>query len=120
MWAAALIVLAVTGLSTNVVDLGVFWRSYVLDITGPAWTYILVRLRYTRWSETAWSRFFTPTRTVLICGAACFAIEGMQALAWYDATPDPWDLVAYLSLLVPLHLVDARAVRRARSEGTGA
>jgi len=100
------VVLAVTGLSTNWLDLGSFWRGYVLDMTGPAWTYILVRGLYTRWADNAWTRFFTPGRTVLLLLAGAFAVEGMQFLQWYDSTFDPWDLAAYVSVLVPIYLVD--------------
>ena len=114
-WAATLVVLAVTGLSTNWLDLGSFWRGYVLDMTGPAWTYILVRGLYTGWADNAWTRFFTPGRTVLLLLAGAFAVEGMQFLQWYDSTFDPWDLVAYVSLLVPVYLVDRWWRRQSRS-----
>lgn len=113
-WAGALVLLAATGLSTNLVDLGPFWRGYVLDMTGPAWTYILARLRYTRWVDNAWTRWFTPDRTFLLAVGACFLIEGIQYLDLYDATFDPLDLVAYLSLLTPAWLLDRTAVRGAK------
>lgn len=107
-WAATLVILVTAGLSTSWIDLGAFWRSYVLDMVGPAWSYILVRGLYTRWADNAWTRFFTPGRTVLLVGTAAFGIEAMQYLELYEATFDPWDLVAYLSLLVPAFLVDRR------------
>lgn len=100
-------------MSTTWIDGGPFWRGYVLDMTGPAWSYILVRLRYTRWVDHRWTRFFTPNRTVLLVLGSCFAIEGAQYLRLYDATFDPWDLAAYASLLVPAYLVDRVSMRRA-------
>lgn len=112
-WALALVILTATGLSTHWLRLGDFWTGYVLDITGPAWTYVLVRGLYTRWADNRWTRFFTPNKTVLVIGGAAFAIEAMQYLALYDSTFDPWDLVAYASLLVPIFLVDRWCLRRA-------
>jgi len=111
-WAAGLVLLLAGGLSTSWLDLGAFWRGYVLDVTGPAWTYILVRGRFTRWAANAWTRFFTPTRTLATILVACFGIEGAQYLEWYEATFDRWDFVAYVSLLLPIFLVDVSTRRR--------
>jgi len=105
-WAAGLVILGVTGLATNWLDLGSFWKGYVLDITGPAWNYILFRGRFTSKVDNRWTRFFTPKRTVVIFIAVCIVIEGMQYLKLYDATFDPWDFVAYISVLVPLFKLD--------------
>lgn len=112
-WAVTLVILAATGLATNWLRLGDFWTGYVLDMTGPAWTYILVRGLYTGWADNRWTRFFTPVRTVVLLGCAAFAIEGMQYLGLYESTFDPWDLAAYAALLVPVFLVDRWLVRRA-------
>jgi hypothetical protein len=57
-WAIALVVLGSTALATNWIDLGSFWKGYVLDMTGPAWNYILFRGLYTSRKDNAWSRFF--------------------------------------------------------------
>jgi hypothetical protein len=38
--------------------------------------------------------------------AASFAIEGIQYLELYEATFDPWDFAAYISILIPLWIVD--------------
>ena len=106
-WAGALIVLCSTGLSTIWVDLGAFWKGYVLDMTGPAWNYIIFRGLYTSWADNAWTRFFTPLRTFLIFVLVCFGIEAMQYYKIYDSTFDPWDLLAYVSILVPLFIIDS-------------
>lgn len=98
--------LCATGLATNWIDLGTFWRGYVLDMTGPAWNYILFRGRFTARSDNTWTRFFTPCNTVVILIAVCFGIEVAQYFALYEATFDPWDFVAYVSILVPLFLLD--------------
>lgn len=105
-WALTLVVLGVTGVSTTFVSLGAFWDGYVLDMTGPAWNYILFRRLFHGWSDDVWTRFFTPLRTLVIFVFVAFGIEFIQYLELYDSTFDPWDLLAYVSLLVPLSLVD--------------
>lgn len=110
-WAAATVVLCLTGLSTSWIDLGAFWKSYVLDITGPAWNYILFRGLFTEWRENSWTRFFTPVRTYTIFILVCFGIETAQGLGWYDSTFDPLDYPAYLSLLTILFMLDFRQSR---------
>ena len=106
LWAAGLILLCATGLATIWIDLGTFWKGYVLDMTGPAWNYILFRGRYRGFVDNAWTRFFTPLNTVLIFIGVCFAIEGAQYFDLYEATFDPWDFLAYVSILVPLFITD--------------
>jgi hypothetical protein len=109
-WAAALVLLCATGLATIWMDGGAFWKGYVLDMTGPAWSYILFRGRFTAKAENRWTGFFVPWRTVLILVAVCLGIEGAQYLQLYDATFDPWDILAYVSILVPLFLLDQMTV----------
>ncbi len=75
-------------------------------MTGPAWSYILFRGRFTAKKDNWWTRFFTPIRTVIIFIAVCFGIEAAQYFHLYDATFDPWDFLAYVSLLIPLFLLD--------------
>jgi len=101
-----MLVLGVTGLATVWVDLGTFWKGYVLDMTGPAWNYILFRGLYTGYSENAWRRFFTPRRTLLVFAGVCVGIEGAQYFKLYDATFDPLDFLAYGSILIPLYFLD--------------
>jgi len=107
-WAGAMVIFTLTALSTNWLDWGPFWKGYVLDIFGPAWNYILFRNLFTAYRNTRWTRFFTPWRTLIICVLVLFAIEGAQYLEWYDSTFDPWDFVAYVSLIVPLFVIDLR------------
>ena len=107
-WAIALVVLAGTGLATVWIDLGAFWKGYVLDMAGPAWNYILFRGLFTSYTNNAWTRFFTPKRTLIIFLLVCFCIETMQLFNVYDATFDVWDLLAYVSILIPLFLIDLK------------
>ncbi len=106
-WALGLIVLCATGLSTIWFDLGVFWKGYVLDIVGPAWNYILFRGLFTSYTENRWTRFFTPNRTLFIFLFVCVGIESAQYLELYESTYDPWDFLAYGSILIPLYLLDS-------------
>ena len=105
-WAAAMVILGITGLGTIWIDLGAFWKGYVLDMVGPAWNYILFRGLFTGYRETSWTRFFTPSRTLGIFLLVCFCIEGAQYMVWYDATFDPFDFLAYISFLIPLYILD--------------
>ncbi len=61
-WAAVLLVLGSVGLATCFLPAPGFRSSYVLDIVGPAWNYILLRGLFTN-KPTPWSRFFTPNVT---------------------------------------------------------
>lgn len=105
-WAAGLFLLVVCGVSTIWLDLGAFSKSYVVDMTGPAWNYILFRGRFTTQADNAWTRFFTPVKTFTIFVLVCFGIEAAQYLGLYDSTYDSWDLLAYVSILTPLFLLD--------------
>lgn len=111
-WAMTLVVLGAAGLATNWIDLGDFWKGYVLDMTGPAWNYILFRGLFTKRSNNAWTRFFTPARTFFIFLLVCFGIEMAQYFQLYEATYDPWDFLAYISLLLPLFILDLRQNRK--------
>ena len=106
-WAAAMVVLGGAGLATNWIDLGTFWKGYVLDITGPAWNYILFRGLFTAYRDNAWTRFFTPKKTLIIFLLVCAGIESAQYFNLYDATYDPWDFLAYVTILIPLFLLDS-------------
>jgi hypothetical protein len=111
-WAIALVILGGVGLATIWLDLGDFWKGYVLDMTGPSWNYILFRGLYTSYSENKWTRFFTPNKTIIIFLIVCFGIEGAQYLNLYKSTFDPWDFVAYISILIPLFLLDSNIANK--------
>lgn len=110
-WAVALIVFGIIGIATTWVDLGSFWKGYLLDITGPAWNYILFRGLFTYKADNIWTRFFTPKKTLFIFLLVCFGIESAQYFNIYEATYDPWDLLAYISLLIPLFIIDSRQLK---------
>jgi len=106
-WAIGIVVLGGTGLATIWIDLGAFWKGYVLDMTGPAWNYILFRGLYTSYSDNAWYRFFTPKKTLFIFLFVCAAIEVAQYFKLYESTYDPLDFLSYVSFLIPLFLLDS-------------
>ena len=110
-WAITLLLLCGTGISTVWFDLGDFWKGYVLDMTGPAWNYILFRGLFTAKADNAWTRFFTPINTLIIFLFVCFTIESLQFFKVYDATFDPWDFPAYISILIPLFLIDLKQTK---------
>jgi hypothetical protein len=115
-WAAASVIFGATALSAIWFDLGNFFSGYVLDIMGPAWNYILFRGLFTTKADNRWTRFFTPTRTLLIFVFVCFGIETLQYSGVYNSTFDPWDLLAYVSLLFPLFILDSLQQKKARGE----
>lgn len=106
--------LGVMGLSTIWIDLGDFWKGYVLDMTGPAWNYILFRGLFTAKTDNAWTRFFTPARTLIIFLLVCFGIETMQYFEIYNSTFDPLDLLAYCSILIPLFFIDVGLIKQSK------
>ena len=111
-WAVGLVVLCATGLATIWINLGDFWKGYVLDMTGPAWNYILFRGLFTSYRENTWTKFFTPGRTLFIFLLVCAGIEEMQYFNLYEATYDPWDFLCYVSILIPLFLVDSFLLKK--------
>lgn len=107
-WAVAFFSLLLTGLSAIWFDFGKFWTGYVLDMTGPAWNYILFRGLFTSKSNNIWTKFFTPEKTLIIFVIFCFGIEFLQYFKIYDSTFDLLDFLAYISILLPIFLIDKR------------
>ena len=111
-WAITLIVLMTTGLSTIWFKAGNFWNGYVLDMVGPAWTYILFRGLFTAQIDNKWTRSFTPKTTLIILLIVAYGIEILQFFKLYESTFDPWDFVAYSSILVPIFIIDLFLTRK--------
>ena len=110
-WAVTLFLLCGTGIATVWIDLGDFWKGYVLDMTGPAWNYILFRGLFTAKADNVWTRFFTPVKTVSIFLFVCLTIESLQYFKIYDSTYDPLDFLAYISLLIPVFIIDIKLTK---------
>ncbi len=105
-WKITLIVLGTIGLLTGLIIKPGFWSSYVLDMVGPAWNYILLRVLYTSKTSAFLSLKFTPETAFLSIFGMCALIETSQYFKIYDAHFDPYDYLAYASLLVPIYLLD--------------
>jgi len=111
-WAITLIILLGIGLSIIWLDFGNFWKGYVLDMVGPAWAYVLFRGLFTKKANNTWTRLFTPTRTLIIFLTVCFGIETLQYFEIYNSTFDFWDFFAYISILIPLFVIDIGIIRK--------
>ncbi len=111
-WAAAMLLFCVLGVSTTYVKGGSFWHGYVLDIMGPAWNYILFRGLGSRYKLNMWRVLFTPKRVFRFFLLVCLSIEMAQYFELYPSTFDPFDLFAYVALLIPLYVLDLRQQRR--------
>lgn len=112
-----MVILAVLGLSTGVArrfGAPTFWSSYMLDIAGPAWNYILFRGLYTSKKRADLWRYFTPETTGGLIIGICFAIEAAQYFGLYAAHFDPYDLLAYSSGVSILYVIDRRTASSPR------
>jgi hypothetical protein len=104
-WKIALILLGLISLSTGLSKRPGFWTSYVLDMAGPAWNYILIRGQYSA-KQTFFSLRLSPELALFLIAGICFLIETSQFFKLYKAHFDPWDYLAYISILIPCYLID--------------
>jgi hypothetical protein len=111
-WKIALILLGITGLSSGISHSPGFWTSYVLDMVGPAWNYILIRGIYNSKYTTFFSIKFSPETAAVVIIGICFLIETSQYFKLYEARFDPYDFLAYLSLLLPCYILDKWTLAR--------
>ena len=104
-WKISLILFGIISLSTGLSKRPGFWTSYVLDMAGPAWNYILIRGQYSD-KQTFCSFRFGPEFALFLIIGICFLIETSQFFKLYQAHFDPWDYLAYISILIPCYLID--------------
>jgi hypothetical protein len=106
IWKAVVIILGIISLSSGLLKTPGFWSSYLLDITGPAWGYVLLRAQY----KTGDSGFlfvrFSPEGALLTIVTICFAVETAQYFELYKAYFDPYDYLAYISGITIVYLFD--------------
>jgi len=95
-WKVLLVLFASTGLLTCFIQYTGFWSSYVLDIVGPAWIYILIRAQYTTDPSTFFTVKFTPQLAFLLIFGICALLETSQYFRIYEAHFYP------LILILPL------------------
>ena len=114
-WATSLVILGTLGLATGFYPVQGFWSSYTLDIVGPAWNFILIRGLFAKNQPTFLSKLFTPDLALGSIVSVCFLVETAQYFGLYDAHFDPFDFLAYVSLLLPCYAIDKCLLhRRAR------
>jgi len=106
-WKITIIALGSIGLLTCIIKQSGFWSSYMLDIVGPAWIYILIRSRYNN-NGTFLSFKFKPENALVLCLGICILIEIGQYLNLYPSHFDQWDFLAYASLIVPIYILDKK------------
>ena len=105
-WKISVIILGIISLSTGLYKGSAFWSSYVLDIVGPAWGYVLIRAQYRLNSESFMNIRFSPEVAFLVIVGICFIIETMQFFEIYNSTFDPYDLLSYFSGVLGVYLID--------------
>ena len=106
IWKVVLIMLGIVSLSSGLVKSPGFWSSYLLDIAGPAWGYVLLRAQYTAGDSGFLSIRFSPEMALTVILIICFLIETAQYFEIYDAHFDPYDYLAYISGILPVYLID--------------
>jgi O-antigen ligase len=111
-WAILMVICLILGLLTINFKFGKIWNGYVLDVVGPAWTYILFRGLFTKKAENLWTKIFTPTKTFLLLTFVLFVIEFMQYFELYASTFDIFDLIAYVLLLLPIYILDYKICKK--------
>ena len=105
-WKISVIALGLISLSTGVLHFGDFWTSYILDITGPAMGYILIRGQYNSKKSSFLSFKFSPDLAALIIIGICIIIETSQYFNLYNAYFDPYDYLAYCSGVLFFYCID--------------
>jgi len=111
-WKIAIMLFGTIALLSGLVKDPGFWSSYVLDIVGPAWNYILLRGLYTSNKSTFMSLKFTPETAAFIIFGTCVLVKTTQYFKLYNAHFDPYDYLAYGSLLLPCYLLDKYLLNR--------
>ena len=105
-WKSTLIITGLSGLYAAFGGEPGFRTSYLLDMAGPAWNYILIRGQFNSTGKSILPIQIPPAAAFFLIGGICFIIETMQYFKIYDAHFDPFDYLAYVSLLFPLYLID--------------
>ena len=111
-WKFTVIILGIISLSTGLIKSKGFWTSYALDIAGPAWIYILVRVQYSTNKSSFLSIKFSPEAAGILILGICLIIETSQYFEIYYAHFDPYDYIAYFSALFPIYIIDKWLIKR--------
>jgi len=106
IWKAIVIILGVISLTSGLLKAPGFWSSYLLDISGPAWGYVLLRAQYKTGDSGFLSVRFSPEGAFLTIAIICLTIETAQYFELYKAYFDPYDYLAYISGIIIVYLLD--------------
>ena len=106
IWKALVIILGLISLSSGLLKIPGFWSSYLLDITGPAWGYVLLRAQYKTGDAGFLYVRLSPEGALLTIAIICFTIETAQYFELYKAYFDPYDYLAYISGITVVYLLD--------------
>jgi hypothetical protein len=105
-WKLLLILLGLLVLTSGLLKAPGFWSSYLLDISGPAMGYVLLRARYSSGNQTFLTLRFSPETALQIVIVICFLIETSQYFKLYPSYFDPFDYLAYISGVVVVYVFD--------------
>ena len=83
-----------------------FWSSYVFDIAGPVWAYIIVRGLHSRSPTYLMRRYFTPEGAAAFVIGFCFLLEAGQYFGLCQGRFDSYDLVAFMAGALPCYVAD--------------
>lgn len=78
IWKALVIILGVIYLSLGLLKTPGFWSSYLLDIAGPAWGYVVIRAHYKSEDSRFLTFRFSLEGALLTLIIMCFSIETAQ------------------------------------------
>ena len=106
-WSVAFFALVAVGLAAGTFQRPGFWSNYVFDIAGPAGAYILLRGLH-RPTQSVLRGYFTPAVAAALVIGFCFLLETGQYFGLYHGHFDPYDLVAYVSGVLPCYVADKR------------
>ena len=105
-WKVLVILLGIVSLSSGLVKSPGFWSSYLLDIVGPAWGYVLIRAQYKGGSQRFINIRFSAEGAFLLVIGISFGIETLQYFEVYPSTFDPYDLLSYFSGALVVYIMD--------------
>jgi hypothetical protein len=105
-WKFLLIFLGLLVLSSGLISSPGFWSSYLLDISGPAMVYVLLRARYKSGNHTFLTLKFSPETALQIVILICFLIETSQYFKLYPSHFDLFDYLAYISGVLVVYVLD--------------
>lgn len=106
-WRMLLLFTGITAAVSRFVELGGFLGSYWFDITFPAFIYIYARKLHLPTEKSTASRVEYATALSLAIAPA-IGFEFAQYFQFYDGTYDPYDFVAYISLVIPVFFLDLK------------